>query len=93
VDSDPHRPFSMGQHDAAMGGARDYIDARPAYLDSWLACRSGGGADHDGDGFAWCRECDDNDAATKPGAVETCNLRDDNCDGRVDNVGVDQTCQ
>ena len=38
-------------------------------------------------------ECDDTDSLVKPGAAETCNLRDDNCDGRVDNVGVDQTCQ
>jgi hypothetical protein len=29
-------------------------------------------------------DCDDIDPAIHPGAVETCNLRDDNCDGTVD---------
>jgi len=29
-------------------------------------------------------DCDDIDPAVHPGAVETCNLRDDNCDGSVD---------
>jgi len=29
-------------------------------------------------------DCDDLDPAIHPGAVETCNLRDDNCDGTVD---------
>jgi len=29
-------------------------------------------------------DCDDNDAVAHPGAKELCNMRDDNCDGRVD---------
>lgn len=94
AEADRHRPFTMDVHGGAMGRTRRYIDERSQYIDAWLACRSGGGGpDADGDGFAWCRECDDNDAAVKPGAAETCNLRDDNCDGRIDNIGVDMTCQ
>ena len=29
-------------------------------------------------------DCDDYDASIKPGALEVCNTKDDNCDGRVD---------
>jgi MYXO-CTERM domain-containing protein len=29
-------------------------------------------------------DCDENDASTNPGAAETCNNADDNCDGRID---------
>jgi hypothetical protein len=92
AESDPHRPFSMDMHGGAMDATRRYIVQRPEHVDAWLACRSGGGPDRDGDGFIWCRECDDNDAAVKPGAAETCNLRDDDCDGAVDDMGPDVTC-
>jgi hypothetical protein len=34
-------------------------------------------------------DCDDADAAVNPGAVEVCDLDDDNCDGRAD-LGVEQ---
>ena len=41
-------------------------------------------ADADSDGFAACNDCDDADAAVSPEGVESCNSRDDNCDGNVD---------
>jgi hypothetical protein len=41
-------------------------------------------ADADGDGYAACVECDDNDATVNPGAHELCNGIDDDCDGVVD---------
>ncbi|MDP2307094.1 MAG: putative metal-binding motif-containing protein [Pseudomonadota bacterium] len=43
-----------------------------------------GYADLDGDGHAACAECDDLIATTHPGAAESCNGADDNCDGAVD---------
>jgi hypothetical protein len=43
-----------------------------------------GYADNDGDGVPACEECDDADAAVFPGAVETCDGADNDCDGDVD---------
>ena len=46
------------------------------------------GVDEDGDGYGeGCQagnDCDDTDPWRHPGAPEICNLRDDNCDGQVD---------
>lgn len=36
---------------------------------------------------ASCDDCDDGDAAVLPGAVETCNEADDDCDGEIDELG------
>ena len=44
--------------------------------------------DNDGDGAKSCVDCDDANAATHPGATETCNEIDDNCDGQVDEGNV-----
>jgi hypothetical protein len=38
----------------------------------------------DGDHFLGCEECDDTNADAHPGAVETCNRIDDDCDGTTD---------
>jgi hypothetical protein len=40
--------------------------------------------DADGDGSAVGEDCDDTNAAVHPGAVETCDDLDDDCDGLVD---------
>jgi len=47
-------------------------------------CTGGTAADADGDGFAGSSDCDDTNASVYPGASETCNAIDDNCDGVVD---------
>ncbi len=55
--------------------------------------------DLDGDGFfvpdncGTARDCNDDDASTYPGATESCNGVDNDCDGFIDNVPLcDRTC-
>ena len=87
----------LGPNAPATAGSdlRDEIDrpltvAFSAYLPS-TACAEG-----DGDGWAVCVEgcepasgiscgdCEDGDPGVHPGADERCNLRDDDCDGLID---------
>ena len=52
---------------------------------------STGYADGDGDGYAACLDCADDDAERHPGAEEACNGEDDDCDGTIDVGAVDAT--
>ena len=83
---DPHRSFGDDIHDGAVDSLIAYPAKRKAAVDAWLGCRSGGGADADGDGFDFCHDCADNDGAMKPGVAETCNGLDDDCNGISDDL-------
>jgi CotH kinase protein/Putative metal-binding motif len=88
VAADPHKPSSttLAVFDTAVALARQGMQARADFVSKWLACQqSGSGADQDGDGYIWCKDCDDTSATTHPGAPEICgNQIDDNCNGLYD---------
>jgi hypothetical protein len=86
--SDPHLRIAPADIAAATRQARDVVAGRPAYLQTFVDCENrvaGAATDGDGDGHAWCDECDDANAAVHPGAAEICgNGVDDDCNGLID---------
>jgi Putative metal-binding motif/CotH kinase protein len=87
VAQDPHLLISVADHNGAVQAMRQEVADRPAYVAKFLGCEDGSGdvTDKDGDGFAWCNDCDDGNPAVSPGAVEICgNGIDDNCNRFAD---------
>lgn len=86
VSDDQVKPFTDGAHQTAVAQMDNYLWLRKKFVGGWLQCyQSGQGQDSDGDGFVWCRDCNDRDAAMNPNAVEICgNDVDENCNGRKD---------
>ncbi len=86
--SDPHAWATGAQIQQATATARAVVAQRAAYLQTFVDCEQGVAAaatDADGDGYRWCDECDDANAAVHPGAAEICgNGIDDNCNGQID---------
>ena len=74
------RLYLRSQHGAGLGIYGSY-DLRIAGQAT--------GVDADGDGFTTLNDCDDTNPSIHPGAVEICNLKDDDCDGSIDE-GFDQ---
>jgi len=81
------------------GGTADTTDGAGSVSNTGNATNSGDSADttplpecdgdDDGDGFGPAcpagEDCDDDDPEVNPGAAESCNGVDDNCDGMIDN--------
>jgi hypothetical protein len=66
VGRDPHIPFSVADHANALASARAEVAQRADYVNGFLACYGGSGAgatDADGDGYPWCKDCNDGSAA------------------------------
>jgi hypothetical protein len=72
---------------AALDQVESFIDQRGAAIEAWLPCLTGGSVDNDGDTYNACTvDCDDSSASVHPGAAETCNLVDDDCNGAIDDA-------
>ncbi len=85
LEADPHRSGTAEADFAQQGKLSDFVAARPDYIHSWLACVHDGGPDADGDGTAWCLDCDDASPTSHPGAPEICGDGvDQNCNGVID---------
>lgn len=77
--------------DADSDGVDECLDCDELDENNWTSC--GSCVDGDGD-LAWTGcdayvtlvgpDCDDDNASREPGAVESCNSIDDNCDGLID---------
>ena len=92
-EADPHRPFTLAAHATSLAASREYMTARANAVDAWLACRAHGGADRDGDGYDLCHDCNDGAADVHPDATETCNMRDDDCNGALDDLAGGAVCE
>ncbi len=74
---------------ASAGGAGGGGGESPGGGGAGGAQEGGGGAgptdDADGDGYSVAEgDCDDTEPNVRPNATDTCNARDDDCDGQVD---------
>jgi hypothetical protein len=81
---DPRRAADLA---SARAELRSYLVDRPHAVERELGCLDAGGheVDRDGDGFA-CLDCNDANPAIRPGAAETCDGVDTDCDGVVDDA-------
>jgi hypothetical protein len=64
---------------------REFLVERPDEVERELGCIdvAGNEVDGDRDGYG-CLDCNDRDAAVHPGATETCDGSDNNCNGLID---------
>jgi hypothetical protein len=89
VRQDPNLPFTLAERDAALVTLHDFFAQRFEHMSrlmqSETACDRGEeGEDLDRDGFGRCVDCDDLNREVHPGKPDTCNDRDDDCNGVKD---------
>ena len=91
--ADPRREYSIATVVGTVAGNIDFLTNRgPAVLDA-LICTDPSLVDDDNDGYNGCGEdCNDLDPSVHPGAMEVCDLDDDNCDGQWDNAPMCPQC-
>jgi hypothetical protein len=94
--TDPSKPFTNDDYDAALASLRDFIPKRADFMTRWIGCMRGTpgmATDADGDGVPWCQDCNDNDRTVYPGAPEICDGKDNDCNGWVDDNDSCPDCQ
>lgn len=80
IAADTQRTWGDEEREQMRARLDAWLPARHAFLASWVACERGETTDADGDGLPVCSDKDD----TTPVGPETCNGRDDDNDGQVD---------
>jgi|SRR5579871_1822818 len=69
------------------GSGRGRVTGDPTSPDAGESMQNDPNVDHDGDGFSVnAGDCNDMDATIYPGATETCDGKDHNCNGVVDDI-------
>jgi hypothetical protein len=91
--ADPRREHDTGSMGWEIDRTREFLAERPQTIEEGLVCLDPEAVDADGDGVSGCEDdCHDEDPNIYPGAPELCNLRDDDCDGEIDEGGDCPTC-
>lgn len=91
--TDPRRESTMEAVRAAQDELWLALSQRSGWIGKNLSCTEPADVDHDGDLASACvDDCDDDHADVHPGAPELCNLRDDDCDGVLDDAPECPTC-
>ncbi len=85
IEADPRKEVDSATVHAWIQGTRDFLLGRPGDVTARFVCADPTGVDGDGDGASGCGyDCDDGNPNVYPGAAESCNFKDDNCNGEVD---------
>ncbi|MBU1068908.1 hypothetical protein KJ975_04985, partial [Myxococcota bacterium] len=92
--ADPRREYPIGAVADGITWTRIFLESRPDDVLGRMSCIDPDTVDNDDDGASGCGvDCDDGDDTVYPGAPETCNGRDDDCDGLIDNHPDCPHCQ
>ena len=93
AEKDPHMTAPSEDIAASIQATVNYLKSGPAWILANLDCIDPTLVDLDNDGHSGCdADCDDQDPTVYPGAPETCNLKDDDCDGTPDNSDECPAC-
>lgn len=93
MQEDPRKEYDAGTVYWAIDMAQEFMLNRPGEVEAQLVCTDPTTVDEDGDDAPGCGyDCDDDDPDVYPGAPESCNFRDDNCNGVLDDDPMCPPC-